>query len=445
MAELEHELRELRPVLELARRAASAPENATVTRAGRARIAAAAIQAPKAPGSRIRAVVVLAAALGALAMGVVVFQRSRPLGYEVLGAESSGTVGYVGARANSQAELRFSDGSRLFAAPGARIRVEETEKQGARILVEKGTLSVSIQHRSESSWRFGAGPYEVRVTGTKFQLSWDPERAEIDLRLDEGSVEVESSEGPKRVEVRAGQRFHASAREKSMRVESVGSAVRPRPELSREPAGASPLVSSEQATSPGSGSTERDRAVAQKTARLEPTTPRGVGAGKSGAAPAKPRLEEQSWPELARRGRFGEIVVQAKARGIETCLRSASAEDLRALADAARYAGDTSVAQRSLETLRTRFSGSPNGRAAAFLLGRILESRGNWAGADRWYRVYLRESPHAELSADALAGRMRVASSGARPAEAKALAAEYLGRYPHGVDVELARKLAGRD
>jgi hypothetical protein len=66
-------------------------------------------------------------------------------------------------------------------------------------------------------------------------------------------------------------------------------------------------------------------------------------------------------------------------------------------------------------------------------------------GADRWYGVYLAESPNAELAPDALAGRMRIASASSRRSDAKALAAEYLARYPNGVDARIARKLAGTD
>jgi TolA-binding protein len=310
--------------------------------------------------------------------------------------------------------------------------VEDTERHGARILVEKGALSASVQHRTESNWRFGAGPYEVRVTGTRFRLSWDPERAEIDLRLDEGSVEVESPMGPKRVEVRAGQRFHSSAREGFLHVENVAPPLSA-PAVSAQPASAMPAPSAELA-GPAPAVAPREAEVASADDSKQRTAP-----------PAAPQPHEEPWTELARRGQFGAVVAQAKARGVEACLGSSSAADLRALADAARYSGDTVLAERTLEALRTRFSGSAGGRAAAFLLGRTHESRGDLAGADRWYRVYLKESPSSELAADALAGRMRVASSTSRRAEAKALAEEYLGRYPNGVDAGLARKLAGPD
>lgn len=423
MAEPDGDARELDPVLVLARRAAAAPVDSAQAKAGRARIVAAAapVTTARRPGVRV-AMLVAAAAVALAALGVVVFERTRRLRYEVLGAASSAAVGYVDARLDAPAEVRFSDGSRLAADPGARVRVETTERHGARILVEKGAVSATVRHRDESSWRFGAGPYEVRITGTRFRLAWDPERAEIDLRLDEGSVEVEGPMGSKRVEVRAGQRFRASAREGFLHVENVVPGPVAAPEPPPEPRSAAPEL-------PARG--------------IEPDG--ADGARQRAVASAEPRPHEEPWPELARRGKFEAIVARAKAGGVDACLRGCAAADLRALADASRYAGDAVLAEKSLEALRARFAGTANGRAAAFLLGRTHESRGDLAGADRWYRVYLKESPNAELAEGALAGRMRIASRSARHAEAKALAEEYLARFPNGVDAALARKLSVPD
>lgn len=405
---------ELERVLTLARQAAAVPPDPEHAKAGRARIMAAAssLRRERRPAFR-SAVLLAAAAIVVVAAAAVVFQRTRALRYDVVGAESGGTTDYVSARSDAPAEVRFSDGSEVIAAAGARVRIDGIERNGARLILEKGAVSVSVQHRAESSWRFGAGPYDVHVTGTKFRLSWDPEGGDIDLRLDEGSVDVESRAGPKRVEVHAGQRFHASARQGSMQVENVSSAAPAAPDKVAPP---------------------RD----DDTAKAE--EPKGH------AAPLpEPRSHEESWPELARRGQFEAIVAAAKARGIDACVHSSPAADLRALADAARYAGDVALAEKSLEALRARFAGTSNGRAAAFLLGRTHESTGDLAGADRWYRVYLSESPNAELAPDALAGRIRVLGKSSRRAEAKALAEEYLARYPNGVDVGLARKLVGPD
>jgi hypothetical protein len=64
-------------------------------------------------------------------------------------------------------------------------------------------------------------------------------------------------------------------------------------------------------------------------------------------------------------------------------------------------------------------------------------------GADRWYETYLDESPDGEFAAEALAGKMRVINARSGAASAKPLALEYLRRYPQGVHVKTARKIAG--
>jgi hypothetical protein len=50
-----------------------------------------------------------------------------------------------------------------------------------------------------------------------------------------------------------------------------------------------------------------------------------------------------------------------------------SAEELRQLADAARFARQGAAARLALSTLRARFAGTEQARIAAFLLGRVAE------------------------------------------------------------------------
>jgi hypothetical protein len=81
--------------------------------------------------------------------------------------------------------------------------------------------------------------------------------------------------------------------------------------------------------------------------------------------------------------------------------------------------------------------------AAAFMLGRTHETRNQPTTAQRWYETYLAESPDGEFAAEALAGKMRAVTTTRGPASAKPLAIEYLRRYPQGVHVKTARKIAG--
>jgi TolA-binding protein len=158
--------------------------------------------------------------------------------------------------------------------------------------------------------------------------------------------------------------------------------------------------------------------------------------------PSADKADERSWSELVRSGDFRAVVSAAAQRGIELSLRGADASELRALADAARYTGESELAERSLTALRTRFPGTKQSSAAAFLLGRTLESRGDARAAERDFAIYLDEDPHGEFASEALAGRMRAVAATEGPAAAKPIALEYLRRYRGGVHAETARRLA---
>ena len=87
--------------------------------------------------------------------------------------EEHGTAGlFIAAPSTGQMPITFSDGSTLRLAPAARLRVAEVAPEGARVLVESGAVHVSVVHATtrETRWAVEAGPFEIRVTGTKFDV-----------------------------------------------------------------------------------------------------------------------------------------------------------------------------------------------------------------------------------------------------------------------------------
>jgi hypothetical protein len=345
----------------------------------------------------------------------LLFFRARALTFEVRGAELNSK--YVSAPETRAAELRFSDDSTLVATPGSRLRVEDTNPHGARVLIERGRASVRVVHESSSAWTFAAGPFEVSVTGTRFDLSWDPASETCDLALQEGSVEVRGPSGSGPVVVRAGQRFQGDARRRTMQVLAPGSSVSPIPTTSSSIA--------------------------------PPSAPSAVAAAEV-IEPALPPVErgtrlqarQTPWAERVAQGKFKEVVSEAEVRGIPHCLTACSVAELRALADAARYLGKAELAERALTVLRQRFPG-PQGSEAAFLLGRLHEKRGTLSAALGFYDSYLREAPGGPFAAEALAGKLRAVRGSQGQAAARPLAYEYLRRFPKGVHVDTAREILG--
>ena len=136
------------------------------------------------------------------------------------------------------------------------------------------------------------------------------------------------------------------------------------------------------------------------------------------------------------------MIDEARRRGIEDVLRNDSAASLMALADAARYAGASSLAERSLLKVRARFPRSGPAHRAAFLLGRMAEDQeGNLGDALRWYETYLTDVPDDGFRAEAMGRRMTATLRVSGAAQARDLAAEYLRHYPQGAYGKAARAI----
>lgn len=165
----------------------------------------------------------------------------------------------------------------------------------------------------------------------------------------------------------------------------------------------------------------------------EPSDARGASVPSAGP----------SWRKLVGAGQFDAVLAQVDARGVSDCLKSCSASDLSALADAARYKQRASLAEQSLRALQTRFAGRPEGHAAVFLLGRLQEQRGALSDARAGYERYLTSTPSGSYAAEALDGKMRMTLRLQGAAAAAPIAREYLKRFPKGVHTEAARRIAG--
>ena len=357
-------------------------------------------------------------ALALVAMLLVWWKMPAELRYEVVGATENGS--YVSAPADRSAEVRFSDETRVEVARGSQLRVEETSRRGARVLLERGSALVHVVHRDQASWTFAAGPFEVLVTGTRFDLNWDPAREIFEVRLLEGSVEVRTPLSSAPVALRAGQVFRSHLKERSMTTLDAAT----------EKNAATDETTSREADFPPTS--DPKAASTEGSDSAEPGETRGAGS----VSPSP------SWRKLVGAGQFDAVLSQVDARGVPDCLKNCSASDLSALADAARYKQRAALAEQSLRALQTRFAGRPEGDSAVFLLGRLQEQRGALGDARTWYERYLRSKPSGSYAAEALDGKMRMTLRLEGAAAAVPIAREYLKRFPKGVHTEAARRIA---
>ncbi|MET0792514.1 MAG: FecR domain-containing protein [Polyangiaceae bacterium] len=360
-----------------------------------------------------------APALAAAAALVVWWRVPSRLSYEVVGSNKADS--YVSAPSDRPVIVHFSDETLVQVEAGSRLRIEDTTREGARVLLERGTAGVHVVHRPLAHWTFAAGPFDVLVTGTRFDLHWNPTSEVMDLQLREGSVEIRTPFATAPIALRGGQQFRADLHGRSM--------------TTTELANGAPAL-------PGVPASQPSEAAAVEPA---PSAVAGVSNGGSSVgsltpspAPSAP-ASGKAWSKLIASGEFASLLEQANERGIPACLRSCSAGDLSALADAARYTGKTDLADQSLHALRTRFPRAAEGHAAAFLLGRLREGQGAPKEARSWYDTYSSESPSGAYAAEALAGKMRTVSKTDGRAAAEPLAREYLKRYPTGVHAGTAQ------
>ncbi|HET6148586.1 MAG TPA: FecR family protein, partial [Polyangia bacterium] len=163
----------------------------------------------------------LVSALAVVAVGGVValwWSRARPLTFEVQGGADVDPDGRVSTAPERRATLRFSDGSAVTLAGASAGRVVALTADGASFAVERGRARFEVVHRARTRWSVAAGPFEVLVTGTAFDVDWTGDagsrsggararRLVVDLHS--GSVTVRGALAGAGVSLRAGQRLLA--------------------------------------------------------------------------------------------------------------------------------------------------------------------------------------------------------------------------------------------
>jgi TolA-binding protein len=318
-----------------------------------------------------------------LAIAAVVTQAwPRPISF-VTDAGERGAGDVLAAGERTPLRVDFSEGSLMLLRAGSSARVLETQAAGARVLLEGGVADVAIVHRQgrATRWRFEAGPFEVLVKGTRFELGWQPAAQSLSLTMKTGSVEVS---GP----------CLAAPR----RVERGGS-----------------LQLSCEKSSP------------TKTAHAE--------AALAAAAPVEATVPPLEAPSTT-------AGLKAAPRSFEASCQTAEKAELVAWANRERLAGSLARARTALLALRRRFPASSEAGTAAFTLGRMaFDQRADYAAAAHWFATYLAEQPNGPLMGDAAGRLLEAYERHGELAAARRAAQAYLSRFPDGPYASRARRI----
>ena len=403
----------------------------------------------------------LCAASAAVLFGLHNGRSGRALTFDV-GGDAIVESGYIRGAANAGAPVQFSDGTRIDLAAGTRMSVVAPGPHGARLRVDEGAAHFSVMHLPHAAWSVEAGPYVVEVTGTVFDVRWSSADEIVEVRLQSGSVRVSGPMLTEHATLRPGQHLTARLATRELRIdENVGTTVAP--VLAVPPPGAAPPERTAPPETPSpDAATPRETAALPAPTSVEARLPGEAPAPAAARPPAPARAVRrpartaavaamdshakadwapQRWSERVSAGDAKGVVAEAVAHGLDAAVTDTDAPELVALADAARYAGRTYLAERVLRAQRTRFPGSAAAGAAAFFLGRLADDRGAAADGLDWYRRYLTEEPQGPYAAEALGREMiGVARLSGRPA-ARELAREYLHRFPDGTYLLHARAI----
>lgn len=149
-----------------------------------------------------------AVAIAAAAVLMLGFRSDSRLSYELRGATAE--HGTIEAR-RGEATVALSDGSSILAENGTKFGVSVVGRNSALTQLLAGKLHVRVVHNDDTSYRFVAGPYEVRVVGTELDLAWDPDGAGLDLAMSKGAVRLLEPGGKVRL-LKAGQSLHLPAK-----------------------------------------------------------------------------------------------------------------------------------------------------------------------------------------------------------------------------------------
>jgi hypothetical protein len=413
----------LRHLCELAR-AAFTEDLTAREEAGRTRLEAAVLVRPRSRRLLAVAIGLATATAAVLPIALMWNHKTAPsLGFRIV--DEAGVLQATRDLA-SAGRIEFSDGSRVTVAAQARASVTAIEARGASIQLEYGRLTARVVHLPQARWSIAAGPYQVQVTGTTFEMSWAPDARALEIWLRQGSVQVSGPNTGQGLAVVAGQHLLASAANGQIVLDAMSPATISAPPLVGATAQA-PAVDLGRVSSPVSGPPSERPSIGSPSSSRAP---------RSSAAPRSPSpAPSLSWPQSLARGEFQRILDDAEQRGIGDVLAGATSADLAALADAARYNRRNDLARRALLAERERFPRTLAGREAAFFLGTLDESRADRAAqtsALDWYGRYLAENPAGNYGGQALGRRLVLFDSLQDRAAARAAAASYLAKFPAG-------------
>jgi transmembrane sensor len=354
---------------------------------------------------------------------LVLAQRRAALTFQVDGAPGLAKT-WLAAPGSAPLRLSFSEGTSVRLEAASRARVADIDAHGASLSLESGSLHAEVVHQSDSAWKVVAGPFTVAVTGTVFDVNWDPNSEQLAVSVARGSVVVRDPAAGTEQVVHTAETLHTSSAGHRFELTAAGvgsAALLPAPMAADAAEPAAPEASATLA---------HDVASAAPEEAVEAPAPKDES----------PKTSQ--WREYAKRGALREAFASADAAGFAASCALATPADLLLLGDGARLSGKPDRAIEALLALRRRFPGDPRRAAAAFALGKVaFDQRGAYEQAAEWFSTSLREQPNGVLAREASGRLIEALRRADDSAGARRAARDYLAKYPEGPHADLARSV----
>lgn len=288
--------------------------------------------------------------------------------------------------------VALAGGGRLETAADAVATVRSVGADQTAVVLESGAVRVDARGRTRHAVSVEAGPFRVTSTDSQALVRWDASIHALEVKVTEGTVEVLSVELGVQQTVVAGD-----------------AVVFPTLEVT---------------------SGQRVQTPAAVPEELSPKK-----------AVTSPTRRPADWRDLAARGDHKQAVAAAVATGFAAVVAKASADELLALARAARYAKDAKRSRQALKGIRKRFAKSGSAARAAYALGRVaFDFERDYGEAAKWFSTYLAEAPAGALTREALGRLVESQHRSGAAAAARKSGKRYLDRYPDGPHADIARK-----
>lgn len=347
------------------------------------------------------------ALFAAATWGFRALSSDRALTVALESAETELVGSWVSAEDETK-QLSFSDGTVLALHPHTKLRVRETTNKGATVDLGQGGTLARITPAVGAKWQFVAGPFRVRVTGTEFYLSWDPNERVLELALHQGSVLLSGPTVKGERAVRKGQFL--------------------RVEVPQEASSASEDTEEKKGNRTDA---ESKGSLAIDVALPTETPPADASSQDNSGAPSSEQYKNgpgpSTWQKALKEGTPGQAVAAVQAAGQSHVLGSASPGQLWSLSQSARLSGQPELARDALLALRKRHG--TRGQTS-YLLGKIsADQLGATSKAITWFETYLKETPGGPLAEQAM-GRLAELQAGTNAGQRAAK--RYLEHYPRG-------------